>query len=1240
MSPSYNVVAKTHPLRPAVVQLSVPAGDPIEVALVDAAQLAGTELRLLHNACVLLNGERIEPERWGEVCPHEGDELTVAAVPNAAAIPLLASVVAHWGAASLIPTAFALAHPLATALIVGGIATVAGTLASQLIAPTPKQVNMGRGETVDARYTIKGIRNEARPYGTIPKVYGKLVNYYPLLATQPYSETLWGDDQYVRMLFDVGHGPLQITDIKIGDKPISQYQDVSYEVRNGYSTDPAITLFPAQVREESLSIQLKYTDGFSAVSTVPDTDEACVDIQFPNGLQRITDRNIRFGITVSFEIQIRLLPGGSWQTPTGLLSSPSGGVVISGGTISISANTKSAVRRSVRIVFPYRAQWGVQVRRTTIDDQGDYTGDNQSVTTEQSYWTAFRSQRNDAPVLNKKVARIAVRCRATDQLNGIIDQLNCTVESILPVWNGSTWSNQVTRNPAWAYCDVLRSEASARPLAASRIDLDEMLAWASWCSAQGFTFDGSFDQRTSIWEALGDIAATACASPTVKDGLFSVVVDNERSTVVQHFTPRNSWGFRATKSFSRRPHALKVRFPNERTRHQMDEIIVYEEGYNAANATVFEALDLPYTTSAQAAWKRARRAMAAARLRPEIYTIMTDIEHLPLTRGDLVRVTHDVPLWGLGSARLKSLMVDGTDTIGVVLDAAVTIEDGKSYGARFRMADGTTWETTIATVPGTSAQLLFGTPVATASGPVVGDLCLFGEQGTESTLCLVRSIEPAQDMTAMVTLVDYAPAVQTSASGDIPDFDPNITIPPVENRASPPIPQVVSVESDEFVLIRNSDGTLTSRIVVKVLLKQSTGNVPAEVIQTRFRDTDYPGDWTWLSSVPAVGSEVSVMPVQDGFSYTIQLRSVSQFGATSDWTEVVHKVVGKTNPPPSVTRFYRSGDKIVWPYDNPPIDLAGFELRANYGTSQDWNTGRRLHAGLVPTSPFDVSDLHGTQTIMIKAVDTSGLYSDEAAALTIDLGDMYVENIVVTQAEGPTWSGTLTGGTDTGTQIEASTYSSPPFWRAEDLSVFWLDDADSFWATTIYQSMQYVARYTPTTDILNDGILKLDLTVTGDYLLDYRIATSTTFWDTDVSTFWAADGVAFWDSDLFTDWEAFAGSIGPFDTTAYSYEFRLTTPEGQTQGICSKFNIVVDVPDIEELFEDVAITVAASGKRLSLTKTYRAIDVVNLTLQDDGGTAAYLKVIDKNATTGPLVKAYTTAGATTTATFDARIKGH
>ncbi|MBD4185358.1 hypothetical protein GUH45_17240, partial [Xanthomonas citri pv. citri] len=65
------------------------------------------------------------------------------------------------------------------------------------------------------------------------------VRMTPPYGAEPYTE-VQGDDQYLRLLFVWGYGPLDISDIKIGETDISEYDGVEIETRQGYAGDSAL----------------------------------------------------------------------------------------------------------------------------------------------------------------------------------------------------------------------------------------------------------------------------------------------------------------------------------------------------------------------------------------------------------------------------------------------------------------------------------------------------------------------------------------------------------------------------------------------------------------------------------------------------------------------------------------------------------------------------------------------------------------------------------------------------------------------------------------------------------------------------------------------------------------------------------------------------------------------------------------------------------------------------------------
>ena len=180
--------------------------------------------------------------------------------------------------------------------------------------------------------------------------------------------------------------------------------------------------------------------------------------------------------------------------------------------------------------------------------------------------------------------------------------------------------------------------------------------------------------------------------------------------------------------------------------------------------------------------------------------------------------------------------------------------------------------------------------------------------------------------------------------------------------------------------------------------------------------------------------------------------------------------------------------------------------------------------------------------------------------------------------------------------------------------------------------MTYVAQWAPP----GAGQLTLALTVAAvGWSIEYRPAGALIlFWSGTASTvFWTGGGEAFWSAQpAFQPWP------GAIDATLQPYDFRLITESGTTQGRVTQFKATVDVPDVSEQLEDVAIS--GSGSRLALTKSYIKIKAIAFDLQADGNGARSIEVADKDVSLGPLVNAYDAAGAQVAATADFTVQGY
>lgn len=1315
------------------------------------------------HARVFIDGVMIEKAQWEEAVPNAGQALTIRVIPMGGgggesggkmALRIVAMI-------AIVAVATALAQPelypvawgigaVGAATIGAGFAIGATLAMSALIPPARPRVadlsNAGLDSSSSPTLSLTGSSNQMAPYAPIPRVYGRHL-IYPPLAARTYTEVV-GNDQYLRLLFCCGYGPLTLADLKIGQTPINQFQDVELEIRYGFPDDAPLTLFPSDVYEDNSSILLSSAAGWQQRTSQAHAKELSVDITFPGGLVQFltTGGTAAYGVTVGVEyrlvgdvswtaadtqplvyasvqtsfsglnndlvftalrggtsgnaVLVRVVAGTALSVTAGAQwdedgnqtfppdyiqieivdgvttsaavktaieansaaaalitvahasgNTGAGAIALSGGAAAsyqlaggrdvipafqVSNNVQTQARYSLRWTVPTEGSYEVRLRKVTADANNTYIKD-------QVYWTTLRTIQPGAPVTKTGLCLVAMRIKATDQLNGTVDQFNCIAQSILPDWTGTAWVARPTSNPASIYRDILQGSANKRPKADSRLDLATMQDFHARCAAQGFQFNAVIDFRTTVKQFRQDVLAVGRGTFGLRDMKYSVVQDLLQATPVDVITPRTSSGFRWTKRFLDPIHAFKVRFVDEANNWQQGERIVYADGYDATNATIFEEVDAGLgVTNGDQVWKLKRRELADAFLRADDYVMQMDFAHLTFTRGDRIQFQHDVILAGLLSARIKTVTVNGGgDATGITFDDALTMAGGTNYGARIKKASGAQLVQQIVTVAGETSSVTFTTPIPVATIPAAGDLVLFGELGRESLDCIVKAIDPDVDYAATVHLLDYAPAIHAADSGPIPPYDSHVTT-TAEDRRLVAVPILDRIQSDETVLLRDTDGSYQSRILL-TLHFASGFRLPVSHVEAQYRLSASSGAWAQLfAPVGGLAAMVSLAPVQDGASYDLRVRGVSDIGATSDWLTIAnHTVIGKTTPPPDVPLFLRDGDRLVWAYPAPPLDMGGFEIRRHFGTRVNWASAQPIHSGLLSGTSWPLPGDLGTMTYLIKAVDTAGNDSDGANWTTVNLGDLLVENLLFTDDKrAASFPGTHNGVLNAG-NLEANTAGT--FWSGNDAASFWSGtDANLFW-TAQYLALDYTTTLTPDADKVPATLL-LDLTVAAEaYALDYRINGAALFWSgTDSMPFWSgADSALFWKVPGADDWLPWLGRLD--EATRQEYTWRLRTAPGPVKGVVSKYQLKVDVPDIEESYQDVVIA-AGTGTRLPITKSYRGIKYVGMDLVNDGGAALSATIEDYGTggppfTGGPLVKTRDTTRSAVGGKLSGRIKG-
>ena len=279
-------------------------------AIVTSTGLRPTILKYVR---VWIGDEEIPSDVWHLVRPKAGTQIYIKLTPGGGGnmlrnILMLVVVLAAAFFAPMIVGALgfaagSLGATILTPLISMGI-TMLGMFLINMLIPPPK------GPKISERNFLDALRNRFNPFGPLPRIIGKK-RVYPVMAAHPYTESS-GKKRYLRAMLLVGFGPLRISDIRIGETPITAYNNIEIEVREGWY-DERFGKFRLETKE-----RWEFTNGLQGWNPFNAT------LTTPNGVLRVnstgTDPVIeRSGLAVNGQqnyivrAKIRRISGSTWQ---------------------------------------------------------------------------------------------------------------------------------------------------------------------------------------------------------------------------------------------------------------------------------------------------------------------------------------------------------------------------------------------------------------------------------------------------------------------------------------------------------------------------------------------------------------------------------------------------------------------------------------------------------------------------------------------------------------------------------------------------------------------------------------------------------------------------------------------------------------------------------------------------------------------------------------------------------------
>uniref|UniRef100_UPI004025117A TipJ family phage tail tip protein n=1 Tax=Megasphaera sp. TaxID=2023260 RepID=UPI004025117A len=371
----------------------------------------------------------------------------------------------------------------------------------------------------------------------------------------------------------------------------------------------------------------------------------------------------------------------------------------------ITKATNSGVRRSYAIKGLEPARYDVRVTALSLP----HTSRDCSF----MQWNTLSSFADDSAYSRPNKVLVALRIKATNQLNGGVPDINWRQRRTIGyVWNPETQAYEQVdlRNPVWAAYDILHH---CRKLFNVNTQTEEYHVdgcpkerftqyWDQWQAAADYAdedvknADGSTEPRfrfdayygTSLrrYEAANKALAVAHAT-LVRHGLQLGVVVDKPGVIHQVFGEGRTLISSVKGEFSAtedRAHSLHVTYNDTQNDFKNTEFFIRSDAYASAEANGQDntaQLSLFGVSSRTQAYREAVYALATNERQLQAIQFSADVNAFVCEYGDLIGVNSQVPRIGVASGRIVS--VSGTT---VKLDKTVTFTKGEAYTVMFQLS--------------------------------------------------------------------------------------------------------------------------------------------------------------------------------------------------------------------------------------------------------------------------------------------------------------------------------------------------------------------------------------------------------------------------------------------------------------------------------------------------------------------------------------------------------------------------
>ncbi len=490
------------------------------------------------------------------------------------------------------------------------------------------------------------------------------------------------------------------------------------------------------------------------------------------------------------------------------------------------------------------------------------------------------------------------------------------------------------------------------------------------------------------------------------------------------------------------------------------------------------------------------------------------------------------------------------------------------------------------------------------------------------------------DLTVTVELVEHQDSIYTYATKTQAPTIADTSLPNVNIVQAP-----ASVTLDD-TLIEYNDGT------VIVALDITIGASPDNFVDFYQVEYKLSTDSNFIIYAQGSGLNHRVLNVIDQQVYDVRVKAVSSLGVSSTYVTAQRTIVGAIAPPSDVTDFSCNilGQEAHLGWEQiPDLDLAFYNLRFSEETdgTADWQNSVAL-VEKVSRPATSISVPARTGTYLIKAVDKLGNFSSNATAIISNVTGALNFNAVATQAEHPTFAGTLTNTviTDNAIELDSSELFDAATGNFDDETTRFFDSGVSnsdFFASGNYEfanvvdiGAKHTARITASLTQTSDNPDDLFDNRTGNF----DSASSNFDGDTPANCNAHIEIATSDDNVTYTDFRAFV--IGEYTARYFKFRVVLISRDGASTPVVSEVTVTVDMQD--RIFSGNDVVSGTGTKSITFTNPFKSANYAVGVTGQGMATGDYFTVSNKTIN-GFDVAFFNSSNTGVSKTFDFIAKG-